>query len=157
MLSLIELFTSRCCHMKSRLAILGRGWWSPSQVIATSCCVCSVCMHCLSANITAHLGNTVIFHHLSPLALYVTEISCKATPLILLPSAPETVLIQEINLWNTAAEGKARNPSPLTLQANAARPQWILEGIAPPWGRHRLGDNRATIFGCRVDTWEMPC
>jgi hypothetical protein len=49
----------------------GLPWWSPSQVMATICCMCSVgsvCMHallCLIFIIAVHLGNKVIFYQLS--------------------------------------------------------------------------------------------
>ena len=84
--------------------IVGAGdipWWSPSQVLATNYCVCSVCvcaLLCLVFIIAVHLGNEVIFYQLSPLTLPGTVNSRNATQTILIPSVPETVSIREINL-----------------------------------------------------------
>jgi hypothetical protein len=64
----------------------GIPWWSPSQVIATNYCVCSVsvCIYsdCLVFINAAQLDNKVIFYPLSPLTLQVAVHSCNATQTI---------------------------------------------------------------------------
>ena len=63
----------------------GLPWWSPSQVLATICCVFSVCV-CLL------LCNKVTFYPLSPLTSQVTVfLQCSQT--LSSPSGPETVSI----------------------------------------------------------------
>ena len=52
----------------------GIPWWSPSQVLATNYCVCSVCVYvcallCLVFIIAVHLGNEVIFYQVPLLTL----------------------------------------------------------------------------------------
>ena len=63
----------------------GLPWWSPSQVLAAICCVCTVkaCMRvllCLVFLITAHLCYEVICWPSPPLTLQVAVNSCNATP-----------------------------------------------------------------------------
>ena len=67
------------CRRLTVESFVGAGgipWWSPSQVLATNYCVCSVCV-CVELRrlvfiIAVHLGNKVIFYPLSPLTLQVT-------------------------------------------------------------------------------------
>ena len=70
--------------------IVGAGgipWWSPSQVLTTNYCGCSVCvcvraLLCLVFIIAVHLGNEVIFYQLSPLTSPGTVNSSNATQTI---------------------------------------------------------------------------
>ena len=111
---IIILITQLVTHRKSIAVkgwIAGVGglpWWLPGQVLSTIYCVCSVCVYtALADNCYSDpswwQGNFFIRYHCWH---HSSQYSCNATQTILNPSVPETVLIRDMNLRNTAEGGR---------------------------------------------------